>query len=412
MKNCANCRSQSVRRFMDLGQQPNGNTFPTADEFEDEPFFPFSMGVCTECWQVQLEEAPSAEFMFANHPYITGVNMPVVSHFDAMVTDVLEKIHLPRNSLVLDIGANDGTLLQRFRDRGMRVIGVDPGSRTGRLAKENGVTVCETFWNEETAGHLAALKLRPKLITATAVFYHIEDIHSFVRGLLEVMDNDTVFLTQCVYMKDVLEKLQFDHFYHEHTLMHHLMPLQRLFAEYGLKMIDVVFYPVHGGSFALYVAKEEAPYEIRPSVERALAAEREAGLDQIETYHSFSSKVEANRDELVCLLRELRSKGKRIYGLGAPLKGSTLLNYCGIGPDLVECCTEVNRFKIGKFTPGTHIPIIYEEEVDEQPDYYLVLSWNFLDFFVDKYADFLLRGGCLIVPHPEVTIIDKSVLSK
>ena len=406
-----NCRSSNLERFIDLGEQPNGNLFPAAQDFDTEPKFPFAMTVCTNCWQVQLEEFPAAEFMFANHPYITGINMPVMTHFDQMVQDTLRKYPFPKNSLVLDIGANDGSLLRRFEQAGMRILGIDPGQRTGKLARESGITIGETFWDKETAESIKQLNLKPDIITATAVFYHIEDIHSFVGGLATVMHNRSIFLTQCVYMKDVLEKLQYDHFYHEHTLMHALLPLERLFAEYGLRMVDVAFYPVHGGSFALYVARNESPYETKPSIHEAIAAEKSAGLDHIDTYHAFTRKVQQNRDALVSLLRQLKEDGQTIYALGAPLKGSTLLNYCGIGSDLVQLATEVNRFKIGKYTPGTHIPIVFEDAVETQPDYYLVLSWNFLDFFIEKYRAFLQAGGKLIVPHPEVRVIDASILT-
>jgi hypothetical protein len=312
---------------------------------------------------------------------------------------------MAQNSLVIDIGANDGTLLKGFRAVGMRVLGVDPGKRTGELAKKSGLTVCETFWDEHSAGAIKQLNLKPDLISATAVFYHVADIHSFVRGLVEVMHDDTIFMTQCVYLKDVIEKLQFDHFYHEHTMIHALAPLKKLFGEYGLRMIDVDFYDVHGGSFVLYVAKEEARYATAPSVDVAIAAEQASGLQQIATYQNFSRLVEINRTALQKALKELVGQGKKIFALGAPLKGSTLLNYCDIGPDLVTLATEVNPFKIGRFTPGTHIPIVYENSISEQPDYYLVLSWNFLDFFVEKYADYLRRGGKFLVPHPEVRVV-------
>lgn len=399
------CGSSRLHQFLDLGHQPNGNHFPSIDGFDTEPQFPFAMAVCEDCWQVQIEEFPSPEFMFANHPYITGVNMPVVSHFEQMIDDVIKKFMLPKNSLVIDIGANDGTLLKCFEKRGMRILGIDPGQRTGKLARDRGVTVCETFWNQETALSIKQLNLKPNLITATAVFYHIEDIHSFVRGLRDLMDDQTIFLTQCVYMKDVLEKLQFDHFYHEHTLMHSLLPLEKLFQQYGLRMIDVDFYPVHGGSFALYVAKDSSSYKTQPSIAKALQDECDAGLNHIDTYLHFADRVKKNRDDLVSLLKKLRDAGHSIYALGAPLKGSTLLNYCNIGPNLVELATEVNRFKIGKYTPGTHIPIVFEDSLDHHPDYYLLLSWNFKDFFIEKYADYLKGGGKFIVPHPTVRVI-------
>jgi len=400
-----NCHGSHLERFLDLGEQPNGNHYPDLQNLHSEPRFPFAMAVCTDCWQVQIEAFPPVDFMFTNHPYITGVNMPVVAHFDRMVRDTLAKFSLRKNSLVLDIGANDGTLLKRFQQAGMRVLGIDPGKRAGELARAEGLTVCEAFWTEETAHALKQLGIQPDLITATAVFYHVADIHSFVRGLADVLQHRGVFLAQCVYLKDVIEKLQFDHFYHEHTMIHALSPLQGLFSAYGLRMLDVDFYDVHGGSFVLYVGRDDGPYETSPAVEKAIRAEEEAGLHKLDTYHAFGSRVEQNRDELVALLKRLRGEGKRIYALGAPLKGSTLLNYCGIGPDLVELATEVNRFKIGRFTPGTHIPIVYEDSVTAQPDYYLVLSWNFLDFFIDKYADYLRNGGKFIVPHPEVRII-------
>ena len=409
MKNlsCMNCRGSHLTRFLDLGNQPNGNHFPSVDELGQEPSFPFAMAVCTDCWQVQIEEFPSVEFMFSNHPYITGVNMPIVRHFDNLVTDTLLKFPLRPNSLVLDIGANDGTLLKRFQNAGMRVLGIDPGQRTGEIARNSGLTVCETFWDEPSAQAIKTLNLRPDLITATAVFYHIADIHHFLAGLAAVMLPHTVFCTQCVYLKDVIQKLQFDHFYHEHTMIHSLGPLKRLFQQHGLRMLDVSFYDVHGGSFVLYVGRDDSPHATSPAIEAAILDEHNAGLFEINTYHDFRKKVEHNRLELLALLRSLKAEGKSIYALGAPLKGSTLLNYCGIGRDLVTVATEVNRFKIGRFTPGSHIPIVYEDSLTKQPDYYLLLSWNFLDFFIDKYRDFLEAGGRFIVPHPPVRVIGK-----
>lgn len=405
-----NCHSQNLERFLDLGVQPNGNHYPGYGEFTNEPLFQFAMAVCKDCWQVQIEEFPSVEYMFSNHPYITGLNMPVVEHFDLMVKATIERFNIPENSLVVDIGANDGTLLSRFRSAGMRVLGIDPGKRTGLLARQNGITVAETFWDEQTATSISHLNLKPDLFTATAVFYHVADIHSFVRGLSLAMHDKSIFLAQCIYLKDVIEKFQFDHFYHEHTMIHALAPLKRLFEKYGLRMIHVDFYDVHGGSFALYVAKQNSPYSTSSTIDEAIELEKQRGLQQIETYHAFARQVEANRLTLIELLQNLKKSGNRIYALGAPLKGSTLLNYCNIGPDLVELATEVNRFKIGRFTPGTHIPIVFEESINEHPDYYLVLSWNFLDFFAKKYSDYLRAGGRFIVPHPKVHVAGAELL--
>lgn len=408
---CMNCNSSKLVQFIDLGKQPNGNTFPALNEFDNEQIFPFAMSVCTDCWQVQLEEFPPMDYMFANHPYVTGLNQPVVQHFEELVDNTLEKFDIQPNSLVLDIGANDGTLLSKFRDRGLQVLGIDPCKRSKELSQQAGITVFETFWNRESAQAMKSLGISPDLITATAVFYHIEDLQSFVQGLDSLMGENTIFCTQCVYLKDVIEKGQFDHFYHEHTLIHAIAPLQDLFSRYGLRLLDVDFYPIHGGSFVLYVGRQESCFPTTKKINDAIAEEKDSGLDQLQTYLDFSKRVEKNKEELVSLLQEIRGTGKGVFGLGAPLKGSTLLNYCGIGPDLVQCAVEVNEYKIGRYTPGTHIPIVSESEIKEQPDYYLVLTWNFLDFFIEKYADYLNAGGKFIIPHPTVKILDKESLS-
>lgn len=400
-----NCQSQELERFIDFGRQPSGNFFPAESELEKEQSFPFAMLVCTQCWQVQIEYFPPVEHTFKNHPYVTGINRPVVSYFENLTGDIINKFSIPLGSLVLDIGANDGTLLSKFRDRGMHVLGIDPCQRTGKLARDKGITVFEAFWNKKSADAMHQLGIAPDLITATAVFYHVEDIHSFVQGLDRIMGEDTIFCTQCVYLKDLIESMQFDHFYHEHTMIHAISPLRSLFSKYNLRLLDVDFYTIHGGSFVLYVARDNSRFTTTVKIDEAIAEEQRVGLNQLQTYHEFAKRVDHNKQELLSLLHQIKSSGKRVYGLGAPLKGSTLLNYYGIGPDLIECLTEINPHKIGRFTPGTHIPIVSEHEVANQPDYYLVLSWNYLDFFLEKYEIYLANGGHFIVPHPDVRVI-------
>jgi len=407
---CMNCHSTALKRFIDFGSQPSGNFFPDREEIEHEQTFPFSMSVCTECWQVQIDEFPPVEHTFSNHPYVTGLNQPVVAHFETLVDDLIAKFAVPEKSLVLDIGANDGTLLSKFRDRGMRVLGIDPNRRTGELALDKDITVFRSFWNRQTAKAMQELGVLPDIITATSVFYHIEDIHSFVQGLDAIMGEETIFCTQCVYLKDLIENIQFDHFYHEHTMIHAIAPLQRLFAQYQLRLLDVDFYPIHGGSFVLYIARETSHYPTKQKIHDAIAEEQRIGLFELQTYFEFTKRVEQNKVALVTLLHKLKSSGKRVFGLGAPLKGNTLLNYYGIDEDLVACLTEVNPFKIGRYSPGMHIPIISEYEISDQPEYYLLLSWNYLDFFIRKYANYLSSGGKFIIPHPEVRIIDKAYL--
>lgn len=402
---CINCRSAGLQKFIDLGAQPNGNNFPAPGEEQREAVFPISMLVCPSCWQVQIDEFPPQEFLFSDHPYITGVNVPIVEHFRKLSRSIVEKLRLERNSLVVDIGCNDGTLLRSFDDLGMRTLGVDPGRRTGELARQQGTIVCETFWNREAGRAFRALNLRPDVVTATAVFYHLPDLHDFIDGLDDAFHDRSVFVVQCVNLRDLIERNQFDHFYHEHSCIHSIAALHRLFREHRMRLLDVEFLEVHGGSFVLYVGREGHSLATQSSIERALADEERAGLHDLETYRRFAKRVEENATALRTLLTDLRAKGKRVYALGAPVKGNTLLNYARVGPDLVQCATEVNQFKIGRLTPGTHIPIVHESEVDKPPDYYLILSWNFLDYLIGKYRSYLLAGGRFIVPVPTVQVL-------
>lgn len=402
---CMNCGSDRLVEFIDLGLQPNGNNFPSPANAADEPLFPMAMMVCEDCRQVQIRQFPSQEFLFTNHPYVSGLNVPIVRHFDWLAGHIVKKFDLAPNELVIDIGCNDGTLLKAFAARDMRVMGVDPGQRTGDLARAAGVTVCRTFWNSTTAASIRQLGLRPRVITATAVFYHLPDLHDFVEGIRSVMEQDTVFAVQCVSMKDVIEKNEFDHFYHEHSCIHAVGPLQRLFRSHGMRLLDVDHVDVHGGSFVLYVGREDHLMPTAATVDAYITAERKTGLYETQTYLDFADRVHRKCAALKELLIDLKTQGKVVFGLGAPVKGSTLLNFCGIGPDLVQCLTEVNSFKIGTVSPGTHIPVVDERALSRQPDYYLVLSWNFADFFVEKFQDYLRSGGKFIVPVPNVTIL-------
>ena len=401
------CRGLRLHEFIDLGAQPNGNNFLRAEEVEREVRFPLAMLVCEDCWEVQIAEFPPQEVLFCDHPYLSGVNAPVVAHFEQLAARVVDKLGLKPNDLVIDVGCNDGTLLKMFARQGLRTLGVDPSERPGQVAREQGVTVFKQFWNHATGKSLRQLGLCPELITATAVFYHVPDLHDFCSGLAEVMSRDSVFVVQGVNLKDMIEKNEFDHFYHEHSCIHSLGPLTRLFGEHGLRIHDVEFSPIHGGSFILYVVRNENPRPTTDAVSRAIDAERAAGLYERETYTAFAKRVADNMARLKALLGDLRAAGRTVYALGAPVKGSTVLNYAGIGPELVEKVTEVNQLKVGRVTPGTHIPVVDERVIDRAPDCYLVLAWNFLDFLVDKYDRYLAEGGRFIVAVPEVRIVGR-----
>jgi 2-polyprenyl-3-methyl-5-hydroxy-6-metoxy-1,4-benzoquinol methylase len=404
---CMVCSGARLAEFIDLGDQPNGNNFLPAERVAEEVSFPLAMMVCQDCWEVQIAEFPPQEVLFSDHPYLSGVNAPVVAHFEQLAARVVYKLGLQPNDLVVDVGCNDGTLLKMFAKQGLRTLGVDPSERPGQVAREQGITVFKQFWNGDTGKSLRQLGLQPELITATAVFYHVPDLHDFCRGLIEVMGPDSVFVVQGVNLKDLIEHNEFDHFYHEHSCIHSLGPLTRLFGQHGLRIQDVEFSAIHGGSFILYVVREENLRPTSDAVAAAIEAERAAGLYDRATYTAFANRVETNMARLKALLIELKAAGKTVYALGAPVKGSTVLNYAGIGPELIELVTEVNQLKVGRVTPGTHIPVVDERALERVPDYYLVLAWNFLDFLVGKYDTYLAGGGKFIAAVPDVRIVGR-----
>jgi SAM-dependent methyltransferase len=403
---CMNCGRTGLHRVLDLGLQPNGNHFIAPEQIPAEPKFPLEMLVCDSCWQVQLAEGLPPTFMFDDHPYVSGANATSVEQFRQFAERAIAFAGLKRGDLMIDIGCNDGTLLSAFAANGISVFGIDPGKRVVELARAKGYVVARAYFNEETGAALRKLGIVPSLITATAVFYHVPDLHDFIRGLKCIMNEDAVFMIQGVNLKDLIEKKEFDHFYHEHTCIHSISALEQLFKAHEMRLLDVEFYPLHGGSFLAFVGRNESRFETSPRVRKAIDSEKSAGLMSLDRYQRFAAEVRQNMDALKNLLKKLKQEGRTVYGLGAPLKGSTLLNFCGIGPDLVSCLTEVNEFKIGLLSPGTHIPVVDERKLDRQPDYYLVLSWNMADYLIEKYAAYLKNGGRFIVPVPSLHIVE------
>ncbi len=400
-----NCGEVTVTEFIDLGMQPSGNAFVTREQMADEPLFPLRMGVCETCWQAQLLDHLDKSTLFEDHPYLTGTNAPIVSHFGELAKRLTQKFGLMAADLVLDIGCNDATLLTKFKEQGVTTMGVEPSARISHMARESGHVVANAFWGHETAAAFQTLRIKPKLITAMSVFYHVSDLHDFLAGVEAVMERDTLFVVQAVSLMSLLKENQFDHFYHEHTCIHSVTSLQSILSSHAFKIIDVEETDVHGGSFIATLAHLDSPYVVNRSVSAFVEREKAAGLETVKTYLEFGERAQDIGRRLRSMLVDLRAARKRVYGLGAPLKSSTFLNFADIGPTLIECLTEVNDLKIGKLSPGKHIPVVDECLLEDEPDYYVVFAWNYLDFLIEKSADFLASGGKFIVPFPDLRVI-------
>ena len=406
MRQCRLCKSQDLHMVLSLGDQPHCNRFLTKEELSlPEPRYPLDCYLCSDCGLLQLGYVVPPEVMFRQYLYMSGTTKTLSQHFHQLAGQLVKQFALPPDSLVVDVGSNDGTFLKGFKARGMRVFGVDPAINIAKIANDAGIeTLCD-FFGREAAARILAEKGKARMVTAAGVFYHIPDLDDVVKGVRDVLTDDGVFVVQANYLVDMLQKNTFDNIYHEHLCYYSLRPLTVVFHRFDMEVFDVERHPIHGGSIIVYVRKGvmSAPKE---RVDAMLAAEEAQGVYSLDTYTAFAERVEEIKDRLVTMLRDLKAQGERIAAYGAPAKGNTLLNFCGIGPDVLEYAIEKNELKIGRYTPGMHIPVISEEDARRAPaDYHLVLPWNFLEEFLEKEKAFCANGGKFIVPVPMPYII-------
>jgi len=406
VKHCRICKSQNLQMVLSLGDQPHCNHFLTEEELRlPEARYPLDCFLCNDCGLLQLGYVVPPEVMFRQYLYISGTTRTLSQHFHQLAGQLVEQFALSPDSLVVDVGSNDGTFLKGFKARRMRVLGVDPAINIAKMANASGIeTLCD-FFGREAAARILADKGKARMVTAAGVFYHIPDLDDVVRGVRDLLADDGVFVVQANYLVDMLQKNTFDNIYHEHLCYYSLKPLTALFHRFEMEVFDVERHPIHGGSIIVYVRKGETSTP-KKRVDAMLAAERDQGVYSLDTYRAFVERVEQIKDRLVTMLRDLKAQGKRIAAYGAPAKGNTLLNFCRIGPDVLDYAIEKNDLKVGRYTPGMHIPVVSEEDAGRAPvDYHLVLPWNFLEEFLEKERGFRTNGGKFIVPVPMPYII-------
>jgi SAM-dependent methyltransferase len=402
---CRCCDGRRVELVIDLGDQPHCNRLVRRDTpLGAEPSFPLRVGFCRDCTMVQIDHTIPKESMFSDYPYVSGTTKTLPAHFRATSERVAAAYGLGRADLVVDIGSNDGTWLKQYDTIGCRVLGVEAASNVALLAREAGVMTWNRFFNADCARDILALHGPAKLITAAGVFFHLEELHSVVRGIADLLADDGVFVVQAIYLGGMIENTAFDQVYHEHLCYYTLRSLSALLERHGLEVFEADLVAIHGGSIEAHVARKGAR-KVGDSVRRMRAMEEAKGFGEIATYRGFAHAVLGLRDQLLGVLRDYRARGKSVWAYGAPAKGATLVNSFGIGPDLVQKAVEKNPMKVGLDMPGTRIPIEDEAKDEPRPDAYLVLAWNFIDEFVAKEAAYLRAGGAFIVPVPKVSVI-------
>lgn len=402
---CRACGSSNLLTFLQLGPTPVPNGFLKAyHRHKAEKFYPLDVCFCKDCGLVQLAHVVSPKVMFKNYVYIPSTSETMRTHFASLAGQVVKKTVAKKGDLVLDIGSNDGTLLKSFKSLGMNILGVDPAENLAKKANQEGVKTIPELFTKELTKKIKKDFGQAKIITATNVVAHVHDLHDFLEGIKVLLSDEGLFISEFPYLIDLIEKVEFDTIYQEHLSYFSITPFDRLLKKHNLNLIDIKRLPVHGGSVRVFVSKKNLPQSAQ--VRKLFKLEKEIGILSPQTYLKFRRKVDKVRHELVQLLWGLRLKNKQIVGYGASAKGNVLLNYCRIGPETLDYIVDSIPYKQGKFTPGMHIPIHPEAKLlEEQPDYTLLLAWNFADEIIKKQAEYHKKGGKFILAIPKLRIV-------
>jgi len=403
---CIVCDRTTVEQFLDLGCTALANKFLSQDELHlPEAKFPLTVGFCHTCGHVQLMQAVPPKAMFQDYLYISSASDTLKRHLYDLSDTLVKRRGLGAEHLVIDIGCNDGTLLKGFSRYGVKTLGVDPAENLAAFTQNSKVDRFVGFFNSQTADEIVGRWGQAALITATNTFPHIPELRDFVTGISRALAPGGAFVLEAHYLVDLLEQGAFDTVYHEHISYWALSPMVRLFRDNGMDVVDAERLPLHHGQLRVTVQRkgESKP---KPSVQEILNMERAMGIDRVETYDRFAEKTRGIKTTVRQTLAELASRGKRVVGYGAPAKGNTLVSFLELGPSLIEYIADRSSLKQGRYTPGAHIPVVAPSRLlEDQPDYVLVLAWNFLDEVMEQQAEYRNRGGRFIVPVPDVKIL-------
>ncbi|HTP13065.1 MAG TPA: class I SAM-dependent methyltransferase [Bacteroidota bacterium] len=404
---CLFCKTPLRHTFVDLGMSPLCESYISSDHLNHmEPFYPLHVYVCARCFLVQLQVYVSPAEIFTEYAYFSSFSDSWVQHAKTYTDMIVQRLELGKHSFVVELASNDGYLLQHFVAMGIPVLGVEPAANVAKAAEAKQVPTLVKFFGEKTAREMVSARGSADLIIGNNVLAQVPDLNDFVEGIRIVLKPRGVLTMEFPHLMRLIAENQFDTIYHEHFSYFSFTTVERIFAAHGLTLFDVEELTTHGGSlriFARHVEDDSKPVGSR--VLEMRSRELGAGFDRLETYSDFTEKVKETKRKLLDFLITAKRKGKSIVGYGAPGKGNTLLNYCGIRSDFIDYTVDRNTYKQGKFLPGTHIPIFHPDKIKEtRPDYVLILPWNFKDEIMQQISHIRTWGGQFVVPIPEVRV--------
>jgi SAM-dependent methyltransferase len=410
MNNDIKCRfcGGPLAAFVDLGMSPLCESYLSQDQLNSmEPFYPLAACVCSDCLLVQLQEYVAPEHIFSEYAYFSAYSDAWLAHARQYVEMMTDRLRLGPGSHVIELGSNDGYLLQFFVERGIAVLGIDPAANVAKAAEQRGVPTFVKFFSVETARQLAESGTLADLVIGNNVLAQVANLNSFVEGIRVILKLRGVCTIEFPHLLKTMAGNQFDQIYHEHFCYFSVLTAEKIFSAHDMRIFDVEELWTHGGSLRIYVCHAgDTTHPSLPAVSKLMLREREAGLDRLETYADFAECVRATKRKLLSFLIEAKNCGKSLVGYGAPGKGNTLLNYCGIRADFLDYTVDRNPYKQGKYLPGTHIPIFAQEMIAEtKPDYVLILPWNLKDEIMAQLAYIRSWGGRFVVPIPEVSVL-------
>jgi C-methyltransferase C-terminal domain/Putative zinc binding domain/Methyltransferase domain len=405
---CRFCGTPLRQTLVDLGMSPLCESYVSADQLNEmEPFYPLHVRVCDQCFLVQVGDYVSSDHIFTEYAYFSSFSDTWLKHAADYVDMIVSRFKLGKTSLAVELASNDGYLLQNFVKKGIPALGVEPAANVAKVAVEKGVPTLVKFFGRETAQAMVAAGQQADLVVGNNVLAQVPDLNDFVGGIRMLLKPLGVVTVEFPHLMTMMAENQYDTIYHEHFSYFSFITAEKIFAAHDLILFDVEELPTHGGSIRIYARhKDDASKPVGGRVLELRGRELSAGFDQMETYSTFGEKVKESKRRLLEFFIQAKRSGKRVAGYGAPGKGNTLLNYCGIRTDFLDFTVDRNPYKQGKFLPGTHIPILTPDKlVEAKPDYVLILPWNFKDEIVKQMAVIREWGGKFVVPIPTVEII-------
>ena len=411
---CRLCNSKNLSLFLDLGHHPPSDQFVKKERLNNEfAYYPLKVNICNNCKFHQLNYVVKKEILYdEEYPYESSQTKVGNQHFNNFANSVIKKYKLDKKDLVVDIGSNIGVLLNGFKKNKIQVLGIEPASNICKIAKKKGINTYCSFFNNNIVNKIITKFGKAKIVTATNVFAHIDDLQNFTKSICRLLDKKGAFIIEAPHFLNLIKKIEYDTIYHEHLSYITIKPLISFFSKFKLEIIDVEKKDIHGGSVRIHVAFKNQ-HTVNKNVKNIIKEEKNAKLDSKKVLENFSQEVKKNRSNLILLLTKLKLNNKTIVAVSAPAKGMTLLNYCKIDKTYLDFATEKSKLKQNTFAPGAHIPVTSDSKLLSQKiDYALLLAWNFSKEIINNNVKFMQNGGKFIIPIPKIKIIDKKNYKK